>query len=199
MLNDVGESALATKNGLIQDAMSEKIITVAEKIALTDGANAVTVRKILNELGVSNRVFYNRFHNLDEVLSAVYAKMVLKMREPLLARYDEKEDFFDYVTNVVTKCLIASYDVKKHFNQYVFETDSLSQSNYEWYLQQIKKLFSYAKAHGLIKDVDDDVLGYAIWCFCRGYNADAVMRLSKEEAVGQFRYSFRILLEGIKK
>lgn len=199
MLNDVGESALATKNGLIQDATSEKIIAAAEKIALTDGANAVTVRKILNELGVSNRVFYNRFHNLDEVLSAVYTKMVLKIREPLLVPYYENEDFFEYVTDVVTKCLIASYDVKMHFNQYVFETDSLSQINYEWYLEQIGKLFAYAKARGLINDVDANALGYAIWCFCRGYNADAVMRLSKEEAVRQFRYSFRILLEGIKK
>ena len=65
---------------------------------------------------------------------------------------------------------------------------------------KIKKLIDYAKSHGLIKDVDSDVMSYAIWCFCRGYNADSVGRgLPKEEAVKNFKYSFGFLLDGLKK
>ena len=148
---------------------------------------------------ISNRVFYNRFHNLNEVLDVVYTNTVLKIRESLNAEYDGKQDFFEYVTDAVTQSLVMSYDIKMQFNQDVFESDSHSQSNYDWYITTIKKLFTYAKENGLIKDVDEDVLSYAIWCFCRGYNADAVMRLSKEEAVEKFRYSFKILLDGLKK
>ena len=52
---------------------------------------------------------------------------------------------------------------------------------------------------GYIKQVDSDVLSYSIWCFCRGYNADAVGRnIPKDEAVKNFRYSFGIILEGLK-
>ena len=102
--------------------------------------------------------------------------------------------------DVVVNSLLVSYDVKMQFNHYVFTNDSISRGNYEWWTAQIKALIDYAKEQGLIRDVDSDVLSYSIWCFCRGYNADAVgRRLPKEEAVKNFRYSFSFLLEGMKK
>ena len=65
---------------------------------------------------------------------------------------------------------------------------------------EIKKLIDHAKKKGFIKDVDSWVLSYSIWCFCRGYNADAVARgLPRDEAIANFRYSFGYLLEGLKK
>ena len=56
---------------LIHDAMSETIVQTAAALALNEGAGAVTVRKIIRTLGVTNRVFYNRFHNAEEVLWSV--------------------------------------------------------------------------------------------------------------------------------
>ncbi len=180
--------------------MSEKIIETAEKIATSSGAHIITVRKILQELGITNRVFYNRFRNIDEVLKTVYLNTVLKIRESVIVELDNQKDFFEYVTDIVATSLIVSYDTKMKFNQYIFENDSVTQSNYEWWVSEIRKLIDYAKARDYIKDVDSDILSYAIWCFCRGYNADAVGRnLPKEEAVKNFRYSFAFLLEGLKK
>ena len=52
---------------------------------------------------------------------------------------------------------------------------------------------------GYVKQLDSKILSYSIWCFVRGYNADAVGRnLPREEAVEIFKYSFSFLLEGIK-
>ena len=100
---------------------------------------------------------------------------------------------------MVTNSLIASYDAKMRFNQYVFENDSRNSGNYEWWVDEIKKLISYAGSRELIKEVDADILSYSIWCFCRGFNADAVARnLPRDEAVRRFRYSFAFLLEGLK-
>ena len=184
---------------LICDEMSETIIECAEHIALTYGANNLTVRMILKELGITNRVFYNRFHNIDEVLAIVYRNTILKIRESITPDVSIETDFFEYAKDVVINSLLISYSTKMKFNQYVFENDSVSQANYEWWITEIKKLIDYAKDHGLIKDVDSDVMSYAIWCFCRGYNADAVGRgLPKEEAIKNFRYSFGILLDGMK-
>lgn len=186
------------KVGLIKDEISERIVETTERLALSSGE--VTVRMIIREMGVSNRVFYNRFCNVQEVLEIVYTNTVEKVRESLATEYDGKGDFFDYVVEAVAETLVLSYDVKMKFNQYVFNYDSVTQSNYEWYMDRIKNLFSYAKERDLIKEgIDSDTLSYAIWCFCRGYNADAVMRLQKEEALEKFKYSFRILLNGFKK
>ena len=189
-----------TQRALIRDEMSQRIIDTAERFATENGAHTVTVRRILQTLGITNRVFYNRFHNIDEVLALVYKSMIPKIRESFITKIDESKDFFEQVTEVVVKALLMSYDTKMQFNSYVFESDSSSQSNYLWWTEEIKKLINYAKQRDYIKDVDPDILSYSIWCFCRGYNADAVgRRLPRAEAVKNFKYSFGFLLDGLKK
>ena len=188
-----------TRAALIADEMSEKIIETAEEIATATGAHTITVRKILQTLGITNRVFYNRFRNVDEVLAIVYKNTVVKVRQCILNSPNDGKDFFEYVLDVVTKSLFLSYDTKMKLNQYMFESDSATESNFSWWTSEIKKLIEHAKEKRYIKNVDSDVMSYAIWCFCRGYNADAVGRnLPREEAAKNFRYSFSLLLEGMR-
>ena len=188
-----------SNNELIRDAMSETIITTVENMVMENGAHGITVRKVLMRLGISNRVFYNRFRNIEEVLEIVYKNTIIKIRESLTTTLDSEKDFFENVMDIVIRTLLVSYDTKMQFNQYIFENDSHSKSNYTWWMSEIKKLIDYAKEKHYIKDVDSDVMSYAIWCFCRGYNADAVARnLPRDEAVRRFRYSFSFLLDGLK-
>ncbi len=189
-----------SQNGLIVDEMSERIIEVAERMAMTNGAHTVNVRKILLEIGITNRVFYNRFRNIDDVLGIVYQRISEQVRANATWESDNQEEFFDRVTDMVTNTLIRSYDLKKQFNQYIFENDSRSQSNYEWWMSAIKKMLAYAKEKCYIRaDANIDVLSYSLWCFWRGYNADAVGRgMPKEEAVKNCKYSFGIILDGLR-
>lgn len=186
-------------NELIVDAMSDEIIATAERLAATVGAEKVTVRKILQELEITNRVFYNRFHNIDEVLNIVYHNTVVKIRASIVARFDPQGDFVGQIVDIVADTLRLSYQNKKYLNQYVFENDSVSKENFEWWREQIVNLIRFGQSHGKIRDLNADVMAYAIWCFIRGYNADALGRgLPMEKAVEDFRYSFRILLDGMK-
>ena len=194
-----GDRLDSSQEPLIRDEMSEKIVQTAENMVIESGVHSITVRKLLQELGITNRVFYNRFHNLGEVLEIVYKNTVLKIRESLNASFDEQKDFFENVTEIATKSLIASYDTKQQFNQYVFENDSASHGNFEWWKNEIKKLIRYGIERNHIKNVDPEIMSYSIWCFCRGYNADAVGRkLPRDKAVEHFRYSFSILLDGMR-
>ena len=191
---------MAEEAKLIHDEMSLRIIDAAELLATEQGAQSVTVRKIINALGVTGRVFYNRFHNVEEVLDAVYQSTVLKIRESITARFDPAQDFFTQVLNIVTDTLILSYEAKRRFNQYVFENDSVGRENFDWWMAEIRKLILYAKENGLIREVDTEAVSYSIWCFCRGFNADAVGRgLPKDEAVAKFRCGFGIFLDGLKQ
>ena len=185
---------------LICDEMTDRIVRTAAQIVTEEGTDAITVRRILSTLGITNRVFYNRFHNVEGVLEAVHKSMSEQVRRDILSDYDESRDFFEYVMDVVEKSLIISYDTKMRFNQFAFETDSASDANCEWWTGEIKRLIDYAVGKDLIRQVDSSVMSYSIWCFCRGYNADAVVRgLPRDEAVRNFRYSFGFLLEGMKK
>ncbi len=185
---------------LIRDEMSDKIIDTAEEIAVESGTEGLTVRKILRSLGITNRVFYNRFHNIGEVLEKVYEKTVLKARNCITAKNDAKKDFFENVYDLVSEIISMSYESRKQMSNFVFETDSTERENREWWTAEIKKIIENAVEKGYIKKVDSDVLSHSIWCFCRGYNADVITQnIPKEEAVKNFRYSFSFMIEGLKK
>lgn len=186
---------------LITDEMSFKIIETTENLVTANGARNINVRQILKELEITNRVFYNRFHNIKEVLDIIYKNTIMKIRESIPETFEAntKEEFFEKVTDIVVSSLMSSYDYKMKFNQYIFENDSLSNSNTKWWCDKIKFLLDYAMEKGYVKQLDSKILSYSIWCFVRGYNADAVGRnLPREEAVEIFKYSFNFLLEGIK-
>ena len=184
---------------LISDDMSLKIIETTENLALAYGVNLLNVRKILQTLNITNRVFYNRFRNIEEVLDIVYKKTALKIRESMLSKFDSNGDFFEQVINIVASTLIMSYDNKMNLNQFVFESDSMSQDNYNWWKSEIIKLIELGKSKGLLKNVNSDAVSYSVWCFIRGYNVDALSRkVPKDVAVENFKYSFGLFLDGLK-
>lgn len=189
---------ISKESKLINDVRSLEIIDTVEALVTEYGASGVNVKMVLKKMGTTNRVFYNRFRNIDEVLVIVYRNMVTRMHD-CIKTFDPSKDFFEQVTDYVTNTLEMSYDTRMKFNQYVFESDSISAANYEWWMSEIKKLLEYAIQNGLMRELDTDITAYAIWCFCRGYNADAVARgLPREEAVLNFKYSFGIFLDGMK-
>ena len=123
----------------------------------------------------------------------------MKIRESIFVKFDPETDFFEQVTDIVANTLVMSYENKMNLNQFVFETDSVSDTNYEWWKEQIKKIIEFAKMRGFVKNVDSDIMSYSIWCFIRGYNADALGRkVPRDVAVKNFKYSFRILLDGMR-
>ena len=188
-----------TDNQLIYDEVSEQIIDATEKLTASEGAHNINVRKILNHLGITNRVFYNRFHNIEEVLDIISERSILKVRKSLNFHFDETLDFFEQIMDEVEKTLIISYETRMNFAHYVFENDSVTDSNYQWWIEEIKKILHYAIKKGYIKKVDTDMTSYAIWCFVRGFNTDAIGRkISLEEALKRYRYGFQFILDGLK-
>jgi len=189
----------AAAGELICDAISDEIIETVHRIATLDGSSDVTVRRVINEMGVTNRVFYNRFHNIEDVLEILYYREIIKMRENIRSDIDIRTDLYGYVMDVATKILVGTYDVRKQFSQYVFEHDSRSEENCRWWTESIKRIIEVGKETGQLKDVDSDKLSYAIWCFFRGYNVDAVKRsLTKEEAIENFQFGLSCIFNGIR-
>lgn len=188
-----------SNNNLICDAVSEDIINITEHLVMKYGTKEITVRSVLKEMNVTNRVFYNRFRNIDEVLEIIYRRTVLKMRESLTSEIDLREDFFGYVMDVCVKILSMTYDLKNQFSQYMFEFDSSTDSNRLWWFDKIKEIIRVGKETNQLKDVDEEKLSYTVWCFIRAFGADAIKRkMSKEQAQSCFCFGFGALLDGLK-
>lgn len=197
----VTEVYMASDKGLlIKDEISRQIIDVVRELVTLHGAENTTVRDVLRRLNITNRVFYNRFHNIEEILDILYKEMVYTVRQSILAENDNQENFFERVQSIAERTLTFSYKKKKNFSQFVFGADSSLDTNFRWWSNEIQKLISQGKAQGLLrKDLDNESISYSIWCFIRGFNADAIARnLSYEEAIRRFRLGFGTFLEGMK-
>lgn len=184
---------------LINDNMSIKIIDATEQIIFDQGIETLNVSKILKHLNITNRVFYNRFNNIQEVLQKIFKRVIERKKDIISIQYDESQDFFEYVINVATNFLLFAYEVQDKFNYLIFGSDVFTQNNYEWYLVKIKEIIQLGRSKNLLKDFDDEAMSYFVWCSCRGFNADVVMRMNKDEAINKFQNTFKYLLEGLKK
>ena len=185
---------------LIQDKVSAQIINAARELVTLHGTDYVTVSDILRKLNITNRVFYNRFHNIEEVFKILYQEMIYTIRQSLKEGGEDKDNFFERVQNIAVQTLIFSYEKKKSFSRYVFEADSSSDTNFIWWSNEIQKLISQGKRQGLLRgDLDNESISYSIWCFIRGFNADALARnLSRSEALRHFNLGFETFLRGMR-
>ncbi|MGM9551018.1 MAG: TetR/AcrR family transcriptional regulator [Clostridia bacterium] len=185
---------------LIKDHISEEIISLCEDIVLKEGTKNINVRRVITAMGVTNRVFYNRFHNIEEVLECIYYKNMVTMQHSLSSEKNIEEDFFGYVTDVALNALLNTYDVKQRFCQYMFEFESYTNTYCNWWIEKIKDVIETAKRTEQIKkDIDSEMLSYALWCFLHGFNTDAVNRnVPKSDAVKSLKFGLECLFYGVK-
>lgn len=190
----------ANKPTRIVDGTSDEIVASVRRLACERGYASLTVRDVLKDLHITNRVFYNRFANIDEVLDIVYRDIAGKVRESLCAPYDGEGDFFEHVHHIAARTLHLSYVAKQNFNQFVFEADSAGEENFAWWDREIRALITQGKQLGVVRaDLDEAQSSYAIWCFIRGFNADALGRdIPENEALARFRYGFDLMLSGMR-
>ena len=87
----------------LQDKISQDIIDCVGKMVYKEGSTGISVRSVLKELNITNRVFYNRFKNIDEVLLIISQKIVKEMRQSILTPYDEKHNYHQYIISIATK------------------------------------------------------------------------------------------------
>jgi len=185
---------------LIKDEISDKIVEAVRILSKDKNVGKITVRDVLKYLNITNRVFYNRFHNMEEVNEVLYKKSVEKLRQSLSIPWDEEADFGQNILNMVVGTLKMSYESRKNMSEFILEADVTSDSNYEWWNEQIRSLIIKGKSVGYLRDdLDDNYISYSIWCFIRGFNLDAIARnIPLDEAEKAFRYSFGCFLKGLR-
>ncbi|MDO4494041.1 MAG: TetR/AcrR family transcriptional regulator [Clostridia bacterium] len=185
----------------IMDEMRVRIIDTVRKLAGEKNGERLTVRDVLKELNITNRVFYNRFRNIDEVLDILYTETVQKVRQSLSIPWDGHSDFFAHVLAVGAGTLVLTYESREKYSSLIFSMDSVLEENLRWWEREIKNLIRMGQDSGNVRpDLDADAVSYGIWCFIRGFNADALARkMPIDEALAKFKTGFGALLEGFRK
>ena len=182
----------------LQDEISTKIINTVTKMVYEGGAANINVQMVLKKLKITNRVFYNRFKNIDEVLLCVSQNLVHKMRQCMLRPYNEKENYHKYLVSLATDVLVKTYEIKKDFSDYMFNNDIVNESNKLWWIDHMIPALEYGVKNGFLKPMDIREMAYAVWCFCRCFNVDAIKsRLELNKALETFTMAFTFLIDGM--
>ena len=182
----------------LQDDISKKIIDTVTKMVYDGGASKINVQAVLKKLKITNRVFYNRFKNIDEVLLCVSQNLVKKMHQCILRPIDKEKNFHKHLTDIASDVFIKTYEIKKDFSDYMFMNDIVNESNKLWWIDHMIPILEYGIKEKFLKPMDVRAMSYAIWCFCRGFNVDAIKsRLELKEALKTFQTAFDFLIEGM--
>lgn len=188
-----------SKGVKLADKTSQRIIKAVKKLVYKEGASSINVRRVLKELHISNRIFYNRFQNIEEALLAVSQQIITEMRVCIIKPYNPKQDYYKYLLGVARSVLIKTYKVKKSFSDYMFNNDIIDESNKIWWTNHIREILHQGIKNKFIKPLNEEEFSYGVWCFCRGFNVDAIKsRLELKKALKIFDLTFGSLIEGIK-
>ena len=182
----------------LEDETSKTIIATAAQIARREGMEELTVKRVLTELKVSNRVFYNRFRNIDDVIQVLYEDLVQEIRSSLEQVQQPAQSYPDYLLELAVAAVEKIYQNTLHFKQYLFSYQVANDTNRDWWLQKIQQLLRRGMEQGELKVNDPVKMSYGVWCFCLGFHRDAVGdELTEQEAMDAFREAFSCLIQGM--
>ncbi len=184
----------------IVDNISEDIVNKLTEMIYSKGMNNVTVKDILKEMDMTNRVFYNRFQNIEEVFGIVHQRLIDKTRKCIAeAKYDGKSDYCEFLTSIAMSVIEQTYENKLYFSGYTYENGDVNNSNRKWWIEKISELIRYGIDIGVFKETDAHMISYAIWCYCRSFNSYSVGdNLSIDEALLAFKMGFECIMRGLK-
>lgn len=182
----------------LEDETSKTIIATAAQIARREGMEELTVKRVLTELKVSNRVFYNRFRNIDDVIQVLYEDLVQEIRSSLERVQQPAQSYPDYLLELAVAAVEKIYQNTLHFKQYLFSYQVANDTNRDWWLKKIQQLLCRGMEQGELKVNDPVKMSYGVWCFCLGFHRDAVGdELTEQEAMDAFREAFSCLIQGM--
>ncbi len=182
----------------LEDETSKTIIATAAQIARREGMEELTVKRVLTELKVSNRVFYNRFRNIDDVIQVLYEDLVQEIRSSLERVQQPAQSYPDYLLELAVAAVEKIYQNTLHFKQYLFSYQVANDTNRDWWLKKIQQLLRRGMEQGELKVNDPVKMSYGVWCFCLGFHRDAVGdELTEQEAMDAFREAFSCLIQGM--
>lgn len=184
----------------IEDETTKEIIHTAKKIAQKEGLEQLSVKRILAEMKVSNRVFYNRFRNIEDVIELLYEQAVNSLREIIdLSLLEKDELYYETLENLAVNVVRCLYQNNIHFRARLLSYETSKDNNRNWWIEQIQTILCDGVTRGLLKPMDELGTARGIWCLCLGFHKEALGKsVPEQEAIASFRTFFTIFIEGMK-
>lgn len=179
----------------------QAILETALGMGIREGFEAVSVRKIIQEMNYSTGVLYHHFKDKQEIIDAIEEQETAWLHGEIRGLLDESRDFLWNMQRVFGRILRLAWEEAEKYNLIVLHKYSRHQGTGqpEW-IGYIAARLEKGMQKGLIRQMNPARTAFALWSSFLGFNLMISRRpgsMSFAEAEELFTVQMDMVLKGI--
>lgn len=181
------------------EQVRQAILEAAMKIGMEEGFEALSVRKLSNQMRYTTGVIYYHFQDKQEIIDLIEQMETNKIAGIVQSILKEQKGILYNISTVFRRMMRLAYEEPEKYNLIVLHKYSRRKdTTYPW-IAHISTGLQEAMQAGLIKKIAADRAAFAIWSSFLGFNLliSRHQGMHLEEAEALFEVQLQIILKGI--
>lgn len=189
-----------SKGKRIEDETSARIIALAANIGFKEGADALSVTRLCQELNCDRRVIYNRFRGVREINLKVADRCNEELIKKAVEAAAEDGSYYDNFLTKIMAVFEHIYERNAHFQRYTVLYEMADGCMRNKLLHEFERMIDDGKAQGAVcAKADSRQAAMNIWIIVTGIGR--VLAENEEckyqEAADTVMYGIRAVLDYI--
>ncbi|MDF2935042.1 MAG: transcriptional regulator, TetR family [Paenibacillaceae bacterium] len=153
------------------DKVRQAILETALNMGIREGFEAVSVRKIIQEMNYSTGVLYHHFKDKQEIIDAIEERETAWLHGEIRSLLDENRDFIWNMRRVFGRMLRLAWEEAEKYNLIVLHKYSRHQGagQPEWIGYMAARLEEGMEG-GLIRRMNPTQAAFVLWSSFLGFN-----------------------------
>lgn len=183
------------------EKVRQTIIDTALQLALEQGFESLSIRKITKRLGYSAGSVYYYFKDKDEIIEAIHKEADMYIINIVKDIFDIKKGFEYNLRSVFFKIMDFSLLEPEKYNLIVFDKYLKRKESIELWVGMLEQSIQSSISSGELRELDCRVTAYNVWSSFWGLIViiNTNKSMSRSDAEKLFNNHLEIIMNGIKK
>lgn len=181
------------------DSVRQAILDTALQIGLAEGFEAISVRKIINQMKYSTGVVYHHFKDKQEIIDAIEASETAKYYGTISQLVDETVDAVSNMVAVFRRSMQLAVEEPEKYNLIVLHKYSRHKPSASPWIAHISENLKRDMEAGRVRTMDARNAAFSIWSSFLGFNLmlSRMEGLTTEQAQAMFNVQVDIIFKGV--
>lgn len=181
------------------DSVRQAILDTALQIGLAEGFEAISIRKIINQMKYSTGVVYHHFKDKQEIIDAIEASETAKYYGTISQLVDETVDAVSNMVAVFRRSMQLAMEEPEKYNLIVLHKYSRYKPSPSPWIAHISENLKRDMEAGRVRMMDAHNAAFSIWSSFLGFNLmiSRMEGLTMDQAQAMFNVQVDIIFKGV--
>ena len=181
------------------DNVRKAILDTALEIGLSEGFEAVSIRKIINKMKYSTGVIYHYFKDKQEIIDALEESETEWIRGEITGLLDDEKDISYNVVTVFHMIMKLAVEQPEKYNLIVLHKYSRNNPSSPMWISYLSENLKRDILAGRVRQLDTEKAAFSIWSSFVGFilMISHMPNLTAEEGEKMFNVQADIILKGV--